>query len=123
MNYKYLGKILGKIMILEGALMLAPLAVSLIYRESLVHTLAFLIPMALLVLLGFLLQLSKPTRSSLYQKEGFALTALVWIVMALFGAIPFVLNGDIPNYIHACLPTKRYRVKTLLPTVLARARI
>ena len=102
MNYKYWGKILGKIMILEGALMLAPLAVSLIYRESLVHTLAFLIPMALLVLLGFLLQLPKPTRSSLYQKEGFALTALVWIVMALFGAIPFVLNGDIPNYIHAC---------------------
>ena len=102
MNYKYLGKILGKIMILEGALMAAPLVVSLIYRESFTHTLAFLIPMALLVGLGFLLQLPKPHRNNLYQKEGFALTALVWIVMSLFGAIPFVINGDIPNYIHAC---------------------
>ena len=102
MNYKYLGKILGKIMILEGALMLAPLAVSLIYRESLAHILAFLIPIILLAAIGFALQLPKPARNSLYQKEGFALTALVWIVMALFGAIPFVINGEIPNYIHAC---------------------
>lgn len=102
MNYKYLGKILGKIMILEGTLMLAPLAVSLIYRESFIHILAFLIPILILIALGFLMQIPKPVRNSLYQKEGFALTALVWIVMALFGAIPFVINGDIPNYIHAC---------------------
>ena len=102
MNYKYLGKILGKIMILEGALMLAPLTVSLVYKESFTHILAFLIPVLLLVGLGLLLQLPKPARNSLYQKEGFALTALVWLVMALFGAIPFVINGEIPNYIHAC---------------------
>jgi trk system potassium uptake protein TrkH len=37
----------------------------------------------------------------LYQKEGFALTAMVWIVMALFGAMPLVISGDIPNYINA----------------------
>jgi len=102
MNYKNLGKILGKIMILEGILMLAPLAVSLIYQESFIHTLAFLIPVIVLVAVGFLLQTLKPVRHSLYQKEGFALTALVWVVMTLFGAIPFVINGDIPNYIHAC---------------------
>ena len=102
MNYKKLGKILGKIMILEGILMLAPLAVSLIYKESIIHILAFLIPIIAVTAIGFLLQLPKPERDNLYQKEGFALTALVWIVMTLFGAIPFVINGDIPNYIDAC---------------------
>ena len=102
MNYRKLGNILGKIMILEGILMLAPMVVSLIYRESLRHVLAFAIPIAALALLGVLLQLPKPRRSSLYQKEGFALTSLAWIVMALFGAVPFVINGDIPNYIDAC---------------------
>ena len=30
------------------------------------------------------------------------MTTMVWIVMTLFGAIPFVINGDIPNYIDAC---------------------
>lgn len=102
MNYKKLGKILGKIMILEGVLMLAPLAVSLIYKESLAHILAFVVPIAILGTVGFLLQIPKPTRNNLYQKEGFALTAMVWIVMTLFGAIPFVINGDIPNYVDAC---------------------
>jgi len=102
MNYKKLGKILGKIMILEGILMLAPLAVSLIYKESFVHVLAFLIPIVAVAGIGFLLQIPKPERDNLYQKEGFALTAMVWIVMTLFGAIPFVINRDIPNYIDAC---------------------
>ena len=89
-------------MILEGILMLAPLAVSFIYKESLVHSLAFFIPMIAVTGIGFLLQLPKPERDILYQKEGFALTAMVWIVMTLFGAVPFVINGDIPNYIDAC---------------------
>lgn len=102
MEYRKLGRILGKIMVLEGVLMLAPLAVSFIYKESFVHKLAFLIPIAVLAVLGFLLQKPKPKRNNLYQKEGFALTAMVWIIMTLFGAVPFVINGDIPNYVDAC---------------------
>ena len=102
MNYAKLGRILGKIMILEGILMLAPLLVSFIYKESIIHKLAFLVPIIIVTLIGGLLQIPKPRRNSLYQKEGFALVALVWIIMTLFGAIPFVINGDIPNYIDAC---------------------
>ena len=102
MDYKKLGKILGKIMILEAILMLAPLAVSFIYKESFMHILAFLVPIIALSVIGFLLQIPKPKRNNLYQKEGFALTAMAWIVMTLFGAIPFVINKDIPNYVHAC---------------------
>lgn len=102
MNYSKLGQILGKIMILEGLLMLAPLAVSVIYQESFVYKLAFLIPMVVLILSGGLLQIPKCKRNFLYQREGFTLVALAWIVMTLFGALPFVINGDIPNYIDAC---------------------
>ena len=102
MNYKKLGKILGKIMVLESLLMLAPLAVALIYKEPVRNVIAFIVPIALSAALGFLLQIPKPERNTLYQKEGFALTALVWIVMTLIGAIPFVINGDIPNYVDAC---------------------
>ena len=101
MNYSKIGKILGKIMILESVLMLAPLAVAIIYKEGLRNILAFAIPIFILTLLGLLLQIPKPKRNILYQKEGFALTAMVWIVMTLFGALPFVINGDIPKYIDA----------------------
>ena len=82
--------------------MFVPLAVSFIYKESFIHISAFLIPIAALTIIGFLLQIPKPKRNSLYQKEGFALTAMVWLVMTMFGAIPFVINGDIPNYVDAC---------------------
>ncbi len=89
-------------MVVEGILMLAPLAVSFAYGESFRHKLSFLIPIFVLVLCGFFLTRLKPRQNTLYQKEGFALTALVWVVMTLFGAVPFVINGDIPNYIDAC---------------------
>ena len=102
MNYKNLGKLLGKIMVLEGLLMLAPLLVSFLYRESVWHKLAFVFPIIALVGIGVALQALKPKRTFLYQKEGFALVALAWIVMTLFGAVPFVVGGDIPNYIDAC---------------------
>ena len=102
MNFRKLGKILGKIMVLEALLMIAPLAVALIYEEGIMNVLAFVIPMVLLCVLGILIQLPKVKRDTLYQKEGFALTAFVWIIMTLFGALPFVINGEIPNYIDAC---------------------
>ncbi|MBO5212237.1 MAG: TrkH family potassium uptake protein [Clostridia bacterium] len=102
MNYKLIGRILGKIMIMEGVLMLAPLFVSFIYKEQVDSKIAFLVPILLLAVLGGALQFTKPKRTSLYQKEGFALVALVWIVMTLFGAVPFVISKDIPNYIDAC---------------------
>lgn len=102
MNYKLLGKILGKITVLESVMMLAPLAVSVIYREDLRHMLAFLIPAICLFIMGVLLQRPKPERVSLVQKEGFALVASAWIFMTLFAAVPLVINGDIPNYVDAC---------------------
>ncbi len=89
-------------MILEGVMMIAPLIVSFAYNEGLKNVLSFAIPVFALFTIGSALQIPTPTRSTLYQKEGFALVAMVWIVMTLFGAIPFVLNGDIPNYIDAC---------------------
>lgn len=105
MNYKSILKIIGKIMILEGALMVLPLFVSFIYHEELRYILSFLLPSLILILSGFLLQLIKPKRNSLYQKEAFALTAVVWLVMTIFGAIPFIINKDIPNYIDALFET------------------
>ena len=59
MNYKKLGKILGKIMMVEGVLMCAPLAVSFVYKEAFMNKLAYIIPIALLLILGVLMQIPK----------------------------------------------------------------
>ena len=105
MNYTKILRILGKIMILEGVLMCAPLIVTFCYKETLINKLAFIIPILILFTFGFILKSLKSKRNNLYQKEGFALVGLVWIIMTLFGALPFVINGDIPNYIDALFET------------------
>ncbi len=40
-----------------------------------------------------------------YACEGFVTVGLVWISMSLLGAQPFVLSGDIPNYLDAVFET------------------
>lgn len=101
MNLKLIGKIIGKILVLEGILMMFPLVVAIIYKESYINIIAYAIPIVAIFIIGFVLQQMKTSRTGLYQKEGFAVVALVWIIMTLFGAIPLVISGDIPNYIDA----------------------
>jgi trk system potassium uptake protein TrkH len=55
----------------------------------------------ILAVIGTALQFLKPKNHSIYQKEGFALTTLSWVIMGLFGALPFIINGDIPHYVDA----------------------
>lgn len=105
MNIKVLGKIIGKIMILEGILMILPLIISFIFHEEFIYQLSFIIPVVVLISVGAALQKLTPSRKGLYQKEGFAICALVWIIMTVFGALPFTINGDIPNYIDSLFET------------------
>ena len=103
MNYKVVFSILGKALLIEAGLMLVPLLVGTIYQEN--NYLAFLIPILSLLFIGIPLSRLKSKDNTLYAKEGFVIVALSWILLSLFGAIPFVINGVIPNYIDAVFET------------------
>ncbi len=104
MNKRLILYILGWVMIVEGAAMQVCTATSLIYREH--EGLFFLITGAASALLGLLcIKVKKPKNMVLYQKAGFAATALSWIVLALIGAMPFWLSGEIPNFVDAFFET------------------
>ena len=47
----------------------------------------------------------KPKNKSMFIREGFVIVGLAWIVMSLFGALPFTLSGEIPHYIDALFET------------------
>ena len=94
--------LIGRILLVEAGLMLLPLGVALIYGES---TVPFLAAMAGLVATGAVLSRRKPQQSTLYARDGFAVVALVWLLMSAFGAIPFVLSGDIPFFVDAFFET------------------
>ncbi len=105
MNKKMVFRTIGRILQIMSLLLLIPAIVALIYRES-EQLFAFLITAAGSFVLGILLTLfTKTDNKVIYAKDGFVITALVWIFMALVGAVPFILAGDIPNYIDAVFET------------------
>lgn len=103
MNGSIIRRILGYVLVLEGVLMLLPCIVALCYKES--QGIYFLIVAGIVVLIGLPLAIKKPKSQVFYLKEGCVATALSWIVLSIFGAIPFVLTKEIPNYIDALFET------------------
>ena len=99
MNYPVIGQVLSWILCTEGTLMLLPGLISLIYREDqgmVYFALAFLA-----IALGFLTGRRKIANKAIYQREGFVAVGLSWILLSLYGAIPFVVTGEIPSYVDA----------------------
>ena len=103
MNYRAVSYVLGKIFLIIGGLMLLPITVSFYYSEN--QTVAFLVPSALLLLLGILLVVKKPKDTSIYTKEGLVICGLSWILMSAFGAMPFLISGAVPHYVDAFFET------------------
>ncbi len=103
MNYRMVLNSVGRLMWAEAALLSLPLAVSLYYKENLYHI--YLIVMVILAFVGMLLNLPKPKKKEIYAREGFVIVALSWIVLSIFGALPFVLSGAIPSFVDALFET------------------
>ncbi len=102
MNRRMIVHTLGRMLQLEAVLLLAPLAVALLYREPFVP---FLVTAAAAALTGVALALVRPRTHVIYARDGFVLVALSWLFYSAFGALPFVLPGGIPHYIDAFFET------------------
>ena len=103
MNYSIIFYIIGWILNLEAAFMLPSCLVALIYQESSGWSLVAAVLLCLLI--GLPLVIRKPKNRVFYLREGFATTALCWIVLSCVGALPFVLSGYIPNPVDALFET------------------
>ncbi len=104
MNYKMIFYILGWVLKIEAACMLVPLICAICYSEMPEVT-VFAICMALCLIFGLALNFRQPSNKVVYAREGFVTVALSWIVMSIFGAVPFIISGYIPNFIDAFFET------------------
>jgi len=95
--------VLGRIGLIEAALLLAPMTVGILYGEN--TWMAFLVPIVLLLVLGGAVGVKLPEDTAIFAREGLVITALAWVLMSAFGALPFMLCGDIPSYIDAFFET------------------
>lgn len=104
MNYKFIFNMIGKVLKAEGLLLLLPTLVSALYWEK---AFFYLGGSAVgIYILGTLITcFCKPSSGYFFAKEGFIAVALTWVAVSAFGALPFVVSGEIPNYIDALFET------------------
>lgn len=101
MNYKMMGRFIGKILMVEGAFMVPALLISL-YGRELAAVRAFLWSMAIIYAVAVLLTvLCRGSKNKFYAKEGLACVGISWIVMSLLGCLPFYISGVIPHFVDA----------------------
>lgn len=103
MNSSMIRYILGQVLRIEGILMLLPCIVAAIYQEK--EGFVILGVAVLCFFLGTLATIRKPESQVFYLKEGCVATVLSWIVMSVFGCLPFYLSGQIPSFVDAMFET------------------
>ena len=91
MNYRIILNTLGWVLIVEAVSFLLPLICTLVYGEP--YVLMYVLCMFLCVLFGGVCVTVPVKTREMFAKEGFTIVALSWIVISIFGCLPFVLSG------------------------------
>ncbi len=103
MNIRLLLYLFGVLMTIEAAVLVFPLLCSFVYGET---PLPFLATMVLLLVIALPLLLQRPrSNRRFFAKEGFVVAGGSWVILSLFGALPFVFSGAIPHYVDAVFET------------------
>lgn len=103
-NKAMIFRLLGFILVIESFFILLSMIVSLIYKEK--ATYSFLITFLISSLVaGVVLFLTKNARKDFGKREGYIIVCFVWIVLSLFGALPFIFSGAIPDFTNAFFET------------------
>lgn len=101
MNYKMMGRFIGKILIVEAVFLVPAMLISLWEREF-TAVAAFMWSLAaIMAVSGLLLLLSRGSQNKFYAKEGLVCVGMSWLFMSLLGCLPFCISGVIPNYVDA----------------------
>ena len=101
MNTKIISYVISNLFRLMMFLFLFPLAVSIYYKEGVKLSMAYIIPIIILAILSYFLSNKAVENQSFFSKEGLVIVALSWLLISFFGALPFVISGDIPNMVDA----------------------
>jgi len=100
MNPRPALRFLGRLTLLLAAAQLAPLVVSLIYREP-SSAAAFAISIAITTAFGAALAFGIKGEDEIYRREGLLIVVGGWVMASIFGALPYILSGALASPIDA----------------------
>lgn len=103
-NFKVIIRVIGFLLIIEGVFMFTGLPFSIYYCEE--NCFALLYSGLITLFAGGLLWFStRKHPRNIGKKEGYVIVAITWIIISLFGTLPFLISGTIPNFTDAFFET------------------
>lgn len=100
-HYRSIIQVTGRLVLIEALILLLPLAVSLLYGES--DWAGFAIAAASAAMAGGIATwATKGHDGPIRSREGFIITAFIWVVFTIFGIIPFMTGPDPLSLTDAC---------------------
>lgn len=100
-NLKLIVRVTGILLIYMAASMMLPLAVSLYYKDG--AQFALVISALLMLMVGLLMRniLGRNATYELKENESYCITVLIWLVVPLFGTLPYIFTGGIDSFTDA----------------------
>ncbi len=104
LNFKIIFHFLGLLLVFNGGFMLLSGIVSFIYKDGV--TLPICLAGLLTSVVGLVIMLLTRThKKEINKREGYIVVTFGWIIMSLFGTLPYVLTDSIPNFTNAFFET------------------
>ncbi len=103
-HYSIVWKVLSFLLVIEAIFMLSSLPFAWYYGESMWPIIYSALITGAVGALGWWAT-GKKDRSSVGKREGYLIVALTWVVISIFGALPFIFSGSIPNFTDAFFET------------------
>lgn len=103
LNVKMLLRVIGWLLMIEAAFMVIPCVVGLFYGEH--STLQFLVCMGVTAGCGMGMVSLRPKSREMGKREAVVLTGMTWIILSLFGMLPFLTCGTHLNVTDAFFET------------------
>ena len=101
MNYKMMGRFIGRILMVEAVFMVPAMLISL-WEKEFDAVWAFMWSLGIIMAVsGVLLFFCRGSKNRFYAKEGMACVGLSWFFMSLLGCLPFYISGVIPDFVDA----------------------
>jgi len=91
--------LLGKLLLILSLMLLTPIPFSIYFHDGMIAT--FLICSLIGLLSGGALVLIFLPEKELGYRDGFAIVAFSWAILALLGSLPYYLSSSIPSFINA----------------------
>ena len=101
MSRKLIFRLMGSMLLVEALAMIPALIIALIYRDGDARAMAASVGLLVLVGAPMYLICRGSGQGTLRAREGFLVVALSWVLLSVFGALPFVFSGLIPNFVSA----------------------